>query len=151
MSEEIKPQKAKSKNTAMIIGVSILVAVSIIIGIVTVVLVANMGKESTTSIVGDMLIIDGSYGAEIELADSEVTMLDSLPVLTRRNNGYASGIVKKGDFSMENFEDSIYLNITNSAIKCIRIVSGGKHYYINLSSIGETDLLYDEIIECQKI
>ena len=50
---------------------------------------------------------------------------------------------------MENFEDSIYLNIANGTIKCIRIISDDKHYYINMLTTSETDSLYNQIVEVQ--
>ena len=142
--------KMKSKKIAVIVGVvivAVLTIAAIVGGIIAVVSVSDMGKDSAISIEGDILKIDGGYGAEINLIDSEIVKLDTLPVLTRRNNGYAKDNVKKGDFSMENYEDSIYLNIANSKIMCIRIISGGKHYYINMNTIEETETIYNQLLE----
>ena len=80
-------KKINSKQITLIIGVSIFIVLAVVIGIVTPILVSNIRNDSTISIEGDILTIDGGYGAEIKLTDAEVVMLKALPVLTRRNDG----------------------------------------------------------------
>lgn len=75
----------------------------VIVLVITVLFVSGIflkgNQEDLVFIEKDKLIIEGFYGEEIPISEIEnIVLVDTLPHITSRKNGYSSGDVRKGYF-----------------------------------------------------
>lgn len=74
--------------------------------------------------------IEGIYGEDLLSADIlSVSLVNKVPVLTRKNNGFALGTIKKGYFSSNEGPIKLILNSENKPCILIQTKSGKKIYY----------------------
>lgn len=136
-----KYSKLKSKASPWVIGFTIL----ILIGVLSLLFYGM--KPATISFDKNQLTISGMYGVTIERALIEnVQLLDTIPEIKMRTNGFAMGSVRKGWFRLEGWG------------RCKLIIHGNKAPYIFIEDSNggitlfkyldteKTKEAYDEIV-----
>lgn len=113
-------------------------------------LFSNYCEEDTVTIDHDRnhLVIEGSYGEEIELKNIlEITLVPDKPKLKIRSNGFGFGRYQKGYYKTEKNE-LIKLNQHNKRGPYIQIKSqDALDWYINLKEKEQTESKYEELNE----
>lgn len=100
----------------------------------------SSGKELNKIKVTDTsIIIEGNFGTSIKKQDiKEVVLVDTLPEIALRVNGYSDGsAVRKGDFKLEN-GDKIKLYTQSKDGPFIKISTVNVDIYINYKDRNET-------------
>ncbi len=130
--------KAKSvKLTYLILG---LVAV-FVIGLFT------YGYLPSKAVISDNKIkFSGMYGIELNVSDIEyVELLDMIPKIKTRTNGFSSGLVKKGFFNLDNFGKTRLLISSNKSPYLIITKNNSDKIIVNFKDKTETKKLFGEI------
>lgn len=135
-------------NTTAGLGILTFVLVGVIIGVV-VVFIIQSGKRPEFLIFDDEIVIkDFLYPAKIpNYTIKSVRLLDAMPKVILRMNGYALAYVWKGFFRIKNDENkcaTLYLERNNKA-PFIEINTVNSHIYINLKNEEETKMLFNEM------
>lgn len=109
------------------IGLYVLVATLILV----VGLLAMGFKENQIVIAPDSVQFQGSYGETLSASDIEsVTLVDHLPKITSKTNGFALGSVKKGYFKTKEGEKvKLILNSDSKAYLLFTKTNGDKIYF----------------------
>ena len=91
-------QKAKtSKNT--VISVISIVIFLILLSAFLIGMYSTTVKEAEVTVTDGILSIKGMYGEEYDISGiTDITLKESLPVITRKTNGAGLGDIKKGDY-----------------------------------------------------
>lgn|GEM_PF-458350 len=102
-------------------------------------------REDRIIIANNTLVVEGQYGDEIALQDiRSVSLVDTLPSIAGKNDGFDLGTVMKGNFRTS---DGRQVKLIFNAVRtpCIRIelASGETIYYT--SKKVETETIYDQI------
>lgn len=130
-------------KTAIIVVVLLLVLISLGIGVA----LYNSGQPAEFSIQGGSLEISGMYGQTIPLdAINNVELLDTMPQITRKNNGLDVAYVRKGRFSLAGQGQAI-LNVNISKPPFIRLDTDSGLFFINGGTSEQTQELYHDILE----
>ena len=99
----------------------------IVLGVVLVLLggVFFYGFMTTkTQINGDMIRFTGLYGKEMHVSEiAEVELMDTIPRIVIRTNGFSLGTVHKGNFRLEEFG------------KCRLYINSGKGKYVIVTDV----------------
>ncbi len=92
-------------------------------------------KESEIRIQGDQLELTGMYGVKIDRKDlTEISILDQLPRITSRTNGFNGGSYRKGNFRLHD-KSSVKLFINNNTKSFLLLrTSKGDIYYSSLDA-----------------
>lgn len=106
--------------------------------------VQGLGEDKL--LVGDnAIILEGSYGAELQAGDiRNVSLVDNLPPIAMKSNGFALGAIRKGYFRTRDGE-TVKLILNSNQMPCIQITltTGEKIYYTAADVAAET--VYDQI------
>ena len=127
----------KTKLTYFILG-SVIVFV---IGLITYGFFPSKTIFNNTSV-----IFSGMYGFEINISEIEnVNLVDNIPIIKLRTNGFSFGVVKKGFFNLDKYGKSRLL--INSDISPYLIISktNGEKIIINFKDKTETEKAYNKI------
>ena len=136
-----------SKNKKLSLYISIQIVGIVIATIVFVVMVNTYSTETQICIEGKEIRIEGSYGETFFLDDlSQVSLVDTLPVIKRRTNGYSFLSVKKGYFRTESNEKvKLFLHSSDGLfLKMERKVD--IPIFINYKDPGKTQQVYKDIL-----
>lgn len=138
--QKFNPTKNKSKAF-----VSILVFSFIIIITAFMMLMGLQNNKMTIS--NKNVHISGIYSESFSLDEVEdISLLDTLPIILRKQNAYAIGDIKKGYFKLSNHEKiKLILNSNASPFIHIRLKSGKNIIYSINSS--DNQRLYNELIQ----
>ena len=99
----------------------------------------------------DTFEISGMYGVEWDLEDIEkVQLLDELPEVIMRTNGFAMSNVLKGKFNLEEPYGSGLLFIQGDEKPYLAIITEDSYIIMNRKESEETIQLYDELIQATK-
>lgn len=115
--------------------------------IVFVVIVKTHSEETQVCIEGKELRIEGSYGESFSLDNlSQVNLLDTLPAIKSRTNGYSFSSVKKGYFKTKSGE-RIKLFIHSSDGPFLKIQrKEDMPIFINYNDSSKTQQVYKDIL-----
>ena len=111
-----------------------------------------VGVSSTSdldaSLTGGKLSISGNYGEDITLTDiKEVRLVEALPQIGIRTNGYSFGGVNLGRFRTEE-GSSVWLHSYSEAGPFIRITTNdGRTHYLNSKEPSQTKSLFHRLKE----
>lgn len=130
--------------------------IGVIVGVVALgawLMLIPMGVSSTSdldvSVTDGKLSISGIYGEDIMLTDiKEARLVETLPQVSIRTNGYSFGGVNLGRFrTKEGF--TVWLHSYSGQGPFIRITTnGGQIHYINSKKQAQTKSLFHQIKEC---
>ena len=130
-------------------AIVIVAVVAISLGISLLPLLLNNGTGSF-SIKDNGLVLDGAhgYGRTIPINDVlSVQLVDSLPHISRRTNGYAVGNVNFGHYKLKDGRKCmLYLNDASQK-PFIQIETADNLYFINCTTSDETAVLYRKLME----
>lgn len=134
---------AGGKNTKLYrLGVYVLLGTLILV----LVLFGYGLKESKLTIIPNSIEISGPYGEKVGLSQIEsIEMVDQLPEIRFKKNGFALGSVYKGYFKTK---DGVIIKlIINSEIRPFILIvkKSGDKLYFSSKDVSNTDI-YDEII-----
>jgi hypothetical protein len=103
----------------------------------------NDGIQALT----DRVVIGGMYPDEIQYSEiSKIELVDALPVITYRSNGFALGGSRKGYFKTENGKVvKLYINGARQKYILIETISGMRHYYSDAKE--DNKVLFERIRE----
>lgn len=126
---------------------------------ITIIIVAGIGiflffifnvmfSINKLSIEGNTIEIKGLYSKSIEFDSiQDLTLLENIPVFSRRTNGSSVNEIKKGYFTLED-GSAVFVYIEKyETPPFIEFTSNDKQIIINLESSDKTRNLYDEIKE----
>jgi hypothetical protein len=124
----------------------ILGSLTVVLPVLLVIIVLYSGmKETNFEIETNSFIIDGSYGKVIIYEDIiEIRLVEELPEITTKTNGFALGKILKGDFLSE--EGKVYLNVNLNYSPFLQIVTNNKTLYLN-NSTSNINSIYVAILE----
>ncbi len=107
-----------------------LVVIAFSILFVGFILLSNM-KENVLQFEGSTLNISGKYGVNLSLNEMEsITMVDELPQISYRSNGFGLGSVRKGYFKTKNGETvKLILNSGQKPLIFFKTREGKKIYF----------------------
>lgn len=126
------------KNNNGKVAIVVLVFVSIIIGV----LIPYGYSENKLIMHSDTIEINGVYGEKIKFKDVEsVVLLQDLPKIRYKSNGYALGSVSKGWFKTDNEKVKLILNTNTGPYILITKTDGQKVYYVAKSGSTEEQFL----------
>jgi hypothetical protein len=117
----------KTQKTGLWIGIVVIVSS---VAFVTFILQRGW-HEDVLVLTHSTLAIDGQYGENLSIGDiSTIQLVDQMPSLSMRTNGFSTGTVKKGFFKTTEGEIvKLVLNGTQRPIILIQKQSGEKVYY----------------------
>ena len=130
-------------------------AVGVVAGVVVFgagLMLIPVGVSSTSdldaSLTGGKLSISGNYGEDITLTDiKEVRLVEALPQIGIRTNGYSFGGVNLGRFRTEE-GSSVWLHSYSEAGPFIRITTNdGRTHYLNSKEPSQTKSLFHRLKE----
>jgi hypothetical protein len=94
----------------------------------------------------DSVRFSGMYGFEISIAEVDyVKLIDTLPVIKMRTNGFSFGTVKKGFFSLDSFGKSrLFIHSDHPPFLIISNDNGDKTI-INFKEKAETETIFNRL------
>lgn len=136
-SKYIKEKNNKSTKIALIILTAIIVFVGV--------LLAVGYKENEIIVEKSSLTITGVYGETIQfVAIDSLALLDSLPAIRMKTNGFALGSASKGKFTTKAGEAvTLILNRKQSPYLFLQKTDGTKIYYA--ADSAKTKQVYDQL------
>lgn len=129
----------KNMSAGIIIGI-----VMIFAGIV--VMLVSISRPNRIEICDGSLVISGSYPMTVTPDGIKTAeLLDSLPKITIRTNGFALGDSMTGHFRMKGIGACrLYLKMNRPPFVHI-VTSGGKHIFFNTEEPSRTRELFDAL------
>ena len=129
--KEVSPKKSKM-SFIILVGSLLFVVGLMALGL----------KEDMLSLESDAVVIEGSYGETLSPPDIlSIELVDRLPKITLRTNGFALGTVRKGYFRTKDKETvKLILNGKQRPLILLTKTDGDKIYY-SASSASNEDLL----------
>lgn len=128
--------KLSKKNTYVLIFV-ILFPLAII---------AFFSKENTVQVNNDNIKISGIYGVTISYGQiKSIDLINSLPAIKLRTNGFALGYTLIGYFNMKN--TGMAKLFIHSPSPIIKIQTDSRLYFLNFKEANKTIQCYNEIVE----
>lgn len=114
--------------------------------VITAIVIMYSSKETVISIKDKNLVIEDGYGETFQLSDiSSVNLLDTIPTIRYRSNGYALGSTKKGYFKTVDGE-TIKLFVHSSNGPYIEMQKkDGSRVFINFDDPEQTKQIYTQI------
>lgn len=135
---------SRMKNGAVVIWS---LALTALVGVASMVMIFLQMKEADVNVASSDVVIDCPfYGMTIQRADIvRVEWCESLPVLSRRTNGFAAGGVRVGHFRTEEGENVRLFSYSSvGPCFCIALQTGEK-VYLNLKDEDRTKELFVQI------
>ena len=129
-------QKGKSKSSSKMAIIVLGATLVFVIGLL------GMGfKEDTLTISDKSLEISGSYGEEINFDEIEsISLIDQLPNITMRTNGFSLGEIKKGYYKSNEGKVKLVLNSNKKPYLKITKKEGYPVFFTGKSKSAETVL-----------
>ncbi|HLR51438.1 MAG TPA: DUF3784 domain-containing protein [Candidatus Avamphibacillus sp.] len=126
------------------------ISVGTLLFIITITAVGYMDNDINVS--EDMFEITGMYGIEWNTEDIEIVeLLDKLPEVHLKTNGFATGNLLKGRFRLEDPYGSGLLFIhKNSDSKVLFVATNDEYVMINKKNANETEEIYEQLITVVK-
>lgn len=123
------------------VSIIILVAALVFVGV----LFASGLKEDKLLVAEDAIIVEGSYGSKLATTDiRSVVLVDSIPPIVMKSNGFAVGAIRKGYFKTRDGE-VVRLILNSSQVPCILItLTTGEKIYYAAADVAGADI-YDQI------
>lgn len=130
-----------------------------IMGILTFVVVVSIGVltyfgllENNVTIEDEMLIVSGMYGVEWKLSEIEtVELLDDLPNVKVKTNGFATEGQLKGRFLLEKPYDGGLLYVrTKAGPPYLYVTTADDYFILNRTDEQETKTLYETLQKYEK-
>ena len=88
----------------------------------------------------ESVIISGSYGLELPVKDiQEVRLVEKIPAITLRKNGFSLGPIKKGHFNLEEYGNCRLFLHSDSNLYLIIIGKNGEKTIINHENKTQTE------------
>ncbi len=145
----LKPDGSMKKSTKLMIGVFI--GFTLIIFIFIIGLNVYGTQEPRVTVDDEKIKIDGMYASTVRIDDIiEVVLLDSIPEVLRKDNGFDFGNILRGKFSLESIgKGRLYINNGKSPYVYLRLKNG--FVIINYNSSEKTQELYDKIEQYSNI
>lgn len=94
--------------------------------------------------------VSGVYGTHIPLEGMTVMVVDTLPQIEMRTNGYALGTVRKGFFKLKYWGRTLMF-LRNMEPPFIVMTAGDERTVLNTSSSEHTMRIYNSIVEAQRV
>lgn len=94
----------------------------------------------------NQLIIHDTYSQKISLKDAKITISNEEINTIKRVAGTSSSSIRKGIYTLENFDNTVYISMMRNNEEYILIVSENKRYYINLTTPEKTSELYNNLL-----
>lgn len=92
------------------------------------------------------LIIRGMYGFEVPIRNiQEVRLVENIPTITARTNGYSFGTTKKGYFNLEEYGNCRLFLCSDSSPYLIVTEDSGSITIINFEERKSTETTYQEL------
>lgn len=128
------------KGSTKIIIVSVIIVTLVTGGLVI------LGMQPTEIVIGETALdIRGGYGERIEYASIDsIEMVEVLPIIEMRTNGFAAGSVKKGNFRLEGI-GAAKLFIYENNPPFIELRAGERLLFLNHKDKEETKQIYEQI------
>lgn len=139
----LDPDGSMKKSTRIIIGITIGFMAVIFAFVIW---LSVYGAQELNITVDDKIInIRGMYASIVHTEDiMEVVLLDSIPEVLRKNNGFDFGNVLRGKFTLESIgKGRLYINNGKPPYVYLRLKKG--YVIINYSSSEKTQELYNKI------
>jgi hypothetical protein len=132
-----KDKTKRAKLTYIILG---LVAV-FVIGLFT-----YGYSPSKADISNNMIKLSGMYGLEMNVSELDnVELVDMIPDIKTRTNGFSSGEVKKGFFNLDKFGKTRLLISSKKSPYLILTKNNADKIIVNFKDKSETEKLFKEI------
>lgn len=94
------------------------------------------------------LLVKGMYGFVLPIHNiREVALVEKLPNITLRTNGYSSGTTKKGYFNLEEYGDCRLFLCSDSSPYLIIVEESGSRTIINLEDRKNTETTYQQLTQ----
>lgn len=95
----------------------------------------------------DSVRFSGMYGIEVDISDiANVNLVDNIPAIKIRNNGFSFGPVRKGLFNLDEFGNSRMLIHSENPPYLIISISTGEKIIINFNNKNVTKDIYDRFM-----
>ncbi|WP_010093543.1 DUF3784 domain-containing protein [Ornithinibacillus scapharcae] len=133
----------KRKKYTWIYGISSFVIIGLIVGVY---IIGNLDNE--VSVEEGQLIITGMYGVEWDIKEiEEIELLDKLPEVLSKKDGFNTDTVRKGNFELEEpyGEGRLYVKGENGPFLYVRIKDD--YVIINRESSQEIKGIYELLRE----
>ena len=128
----------KMKRISMVVTVVTLIGAGIIVYFSIQPTKFNVDSEQFT--------ISGMYGDEISWEQiSNIQLVNELPKIAIRSNGASFGSIQKGNFKFKNGEKA-KLFVDRSVPAFITFTWNGELYYLNKSTVEETEKLFEDMM-----
>ncbi|MBE0651470.1 MAG: hypothetical protein IH595_11610 [Bacteroidales bacterium] len=127
----------KSKNTWFGMAAILLVVAGFMI---------YQNRDSNVTLTNENMTIHGLYSAEISYAEiSEVNLVQSLPIIKLRTNGYSFLNYAKGYFRLADVgKAELFVNLKTPPFIHVK-TKDGKVFYLNFSDPQKTQDLYSKL------
>lgn len=145
LRSEMQSAQLKHKNTRK----SLIIATSIIV-LFSVSVFYPYYKDLNVILKSNYMEITGIYGTTIMYKDiKEIQLLNSLPHISYRSNGYSIGTVKLGNFKEKNGN---VLKLYTHSDSCFIYIKDKDNivYYMSKKQNNDTRALYNNLVECVK-
>ncbi len=125
--------------------VIILLLLLLVTGVFVFGLIFFGGKEPEVLIDTDQITISGMYGLTIPIDElTEIQLIEQIPQITARTNGYSVGSILKGNFKLEEYgKGKLFLMSDQGPFILLR--SQEDFYIINFNEVDKTMELYELI------
>mgnify|MGYP000285691619 CR=1 FL=1 len=139
----LEPDGSLKKSTKITLGVFI--GFTMLIFIFVIVLLGYGAREPKVTVDNEMIKIGGMYAATVRTDDIvDIVLLDSIPKVLRKDNGFDFGNILRGYFDLEGIgKGRLYINNGKPPYVYLRLKKS--FVIINCNSIEETQNLYDKI------
>lgn len=141
----LEPDGSMKKSTKLTLGV--IIGFTSIILIFIIALFGYGAKEPKVTVGNERIKIGGMYASTVYIDDIvEVVLLDSIPDVLRKDNGFDFGNILRGYFDLEGIgKGRLYINNGKSPYVFLRLKKG--FLIINYNNSEETQELYNRIRE----
>lgn len=139
----LEPDGSLKKSTKITLGVFI--GLIVLIFIFVLVLLGYGAQEPKVTVEDERIKISGMYASTVPTDDIvEVVLLDSIPKVLRKHNGFDFGNILRGYFNLESIgKGRLYINNGKPPYVYIELKKG--FVIINYKNVEETQNLYDRI------
>jgi hypothetical protein len=119
-------------------------AVVVAVGIYIAVQFTTAYKEPTVTVDASRISVDGDYAATIDLASiTGVELLDALPAVGARTNGFAAGDVLRGHFNVGGRAAMLWVFAKDGP--ALKIATADTDYLLLFKDPARTRALYEQV------
>lgn len=127
-------------------GVVVMLVVFVITAALIVPLFLYGGQDNEILVSDQEIKIKGMYGTTLANEDLlDVQLVDQIPRILARTNGYAAGTVRKGNFKLEEL-GNVKLYLMSDQGPYLIIQDKKTYYIVNFGDGQTTQTLYEEIV-----